>query len=63
MRRTSTKTQVTDPDDILPEYDFSRAAPNKFALQYPAGGTVIVLDPDVAAAFPNQRQLTKRYAP
>jgi hypothetical protein len=41
-----------DVDEILPEYDFSRAGPNKFASRYAAGSTVVVLEPDVAAVFP-----------
>ncbi len=40
-------------DDILPEYDFSRARPNKYASRYRAGSAVVVLDPDVAVAFPS----------
>lgn len=39
-------------DEILPEYDFSRGARNPFASRYASGSAVIVLDPDVAAAFP-----------
>ena len=42
-----------DADEILPEYDFSRGARNKFASRYSAGSAVVVLDPDVAAAFPS----------
>jgi len=42
-----------DVDEILPEYDFSRAAPNKYASRYAAGSVVVVLEPDVAAAFPD----------
>ena len=42
-----------DPGEILPEYDFKRSEPNKFASRYVAGSAVIVLEPDVAAAFPN----------
>jgi len=40
-------------DDILPEYDFSRARPNKYAARYAQGGVVVTLDPDVAAVFPD----------
>ena len=43
-------------DDILPEYDFSRARPNKYAARYAKGSIVITLDPDVAAVFPGARQ-------
>ncbi len=39
-------------DEILPEYDFSQARPNKYASRYAKGSIVITLDPDVAAVFP-----------
>jgi mRNA degradation ribonuclease J1/J2 len=42
-----------DADEILPEYDFSHARPNKYASQYAAGSMVVVLEPDVAAVFPS----------
>ena len=40
-------------DEILPEYDFEQSSSNKFASRYAAGSAVIVLEPDVAAAFPS----------
>ena len=43
-------------DEILPEYDFSHASRNKYAARYAAGSAVVVLEPDVAAAFPNSEQ-------
>jgi len=43
-------------DEILPEYDFSHARPNKYASRYAKGGVVITLDPDVAAVFPGARE-------
>jgi uncharacterized DUF497 family protein len=39
-------------DEILPEYDFSRASRNKYASRYAEGSAVVVLEPDVAATFP-----------
>jgi hypothetical protein len=42
-----------DVDEILPEYDFSRARANKYASRYAEGSIVVVLEPDVAAAFPS----------
>ena len=45
-----------DADEILPEYDFSRAARNKYASRYAAGSAVVVLEPDVAAAFPSPKE-------
>ena len=43
-------------NEILPEYDFSQARPNKYASRYAKGSIVITLDPDVAAVFPGARQ-------
>jgi hypothetical protein len=45
-----------DGDDILPEYDFSRASRNKYASRYAAGSAVVVLEPDVAAVFPGSEE-------
>jgi hypothetical protein len=59
MKRSSTKGKATEQvgaDEILPEYDFSRASPNKYASRYAAGSAVVVLEPDVAAAFPSARE-------
>ena len=56
MKRKHSKGQEAirvDMDEILPEYDFSRARPNKYASRYSAGSIVVVLDPDVAAVFPS----------
>lgn len=39
-------------DEILPEYDFQGAQWNKYASRYVVGSSVVVLEPDVAAAFP-----------
>jgi len=35
-----------EADEILPEYDFSRARPNKYASRSTAGSKIVVLDPD-----------------
>ena len=55
MKKPLSKGKTTDQanaDEILPEYDFSRASRNKYASRYAAGSAVVVLEPDVAAAFP-----------
>ena len=39
-------------DDILTEYDFSRGRRNPYAARL-AGGHIVVLEPDVAAVFPD----------
>jgi hypothetical protein len=59
MKRSSTKRRAAHQvgaDESLPEYDFSHAAPNKYASRYAAGSAVVVLEPDVAAAFPSVRE-------
>src|ERR1017187_1680545 len=50
MKKSLNKAEVVnqvDADEILPEYDFSRASPNKFASRYTKGSAVVVLEPDV----------------
>jgi hypothetical protein len=43
---------AVDPDEILPEYDFSGGERGRYAARYAEGTNVVVLDPDVAAVFP-----------
>ncbi len=40
-------------NEMLPEYDFSRGVRGKYVRRYAQGSNVVVLDPDVAKAFPN----------
>jgi hypothetical protein len=35
------ETGSVDAGEILPEYDFSHARPNKYASRYAAGGVVV----------------------
>ncbi len=50
--RKVTRRRRSATDDILPEYDFSGGVRGKYASRYAQGTNVVVLDPDVAAAFP-----------
>jgi hypothetical protein len=61
MKRKARKTEAgpCEKDEILPEYDFSDARPNKYAARYTAGSTVVVLEPDVAAVFPDAGQVNE----
>jgi len=58
-RRKAKAPDRVDKDEILPEYDFSQGRPNKYAARYAAGSSVVVLEPDVAAAFPNAREVNE----
>jgi hypothetical protein len=48
-----------DTDTLRPEYDFSRGARGKHAARYAAGTNVVVLDPDVASAFPTALEVNE----
>ena len=39
------------------EYDFSGAVRGKYAKRFAAGSNVVVLEPDVASAFPTARSV------
>jgi hypothetical protein len=44
-------------DELRPEYDFSQLAAGvrgKYVERYRAGTNLVLLDPDVAQAFPNE---------
>jgi hypothetical protein len=49
MKKSLSKVKTVDKpevNEILPEYDFRRSLPNKFASRYATGGTVVVVDPN-----------------
>ncbi len=51
MKKTSKRS--ADRDTMQPHYDFRGGVRGKYVSRYRAGTNVVVLDPDVAAAFPN----------
>jgi len=53
------RARTASKDEVLPEYDFSRSRPNKFASRFQAGSAVVVLDPDIAAVFPSAREVNE----
>ena len=48
---SETQNNMADPD-MKAEYDFSKGVRGKYAQRYAEGTNVVVLAPDVAAAFP-----------
>ena len=46
-------------DELRPEYDFSRGVRGKHHLAYRAGTNVVLLDADVAKAFPNSSSVNR----
>jgi hypothetical protein len=50
------KIESAEENDLRPEYDFSQlkgGVRGKYLERYRAGTNLILLDPDVAAAFPD----------
>ena len=49
MKKPRTKKVAEPgPDDIRPEYDFTKGERNRFAERFREGAVAVVLDPDVA---------------
>ncbi len=52
------KIEADENDELLPEYDFSQlkgVVRGKYAERYREGTNLVLLDPDVAAAFPDAK--------
>ncbi len=48
---------------MLPEYDFSGGIRGKYAEQYRLGTNVILLDPELTAAFPDSKTVNDTLKP
>ncbi|MFN8489584.1 MAG: hypothetical protein U0350_18515 [Caldilineaceae bacterium] len=64
MKKDNTKKQVSElDDDVRPEYDLTpllkNAVRGKYAERYKQGTNLVLLDPDVAAAFPTQEAVNE----
>ena len=44
-------------EEMLPEYDFSRGVRGKYANRFTRDTIMVVLDPDVAAIFPDGKSV------
>ena len=51
---TDRATGESGADELRPEYDFSGGVRGKYASRYAEGTNLVRLDPDVAAAFPDE---------
>jgi hypothetical protein len=57
MKKPISKRKEPLPDDMRPEYDFSHGVRGKYAEQYRSGTNVVLLEPDVAQAFPDAKSV------
>jgi hypothetical protein len=48
-----------EPEEMLPEYDFSGGVRGKYASRFAKGTIMVVLDPDVAELFPDPKAVNK----
>lgn len=52
-------SKVSEPAEIRAQYDFRGGVRGKYAGRYGQGTNVVVLDPDVAAAFPDPASVNR----
>jgi len=56
MKKTSL---VKGSSEMKAEYDFSKGNRGKYAKAYASGTNIVVLDPDVAAVFPDSKAVNE----
>ncbi len=56
MRKARPKQE---PEEMLPEYDFSGGVRGKYASRFEKDSVMVVLDPDVAEVFPDPKSVNK----
>ena len=62
MKKNHAKPKIVrevDNDEILPEYDFSKARWNPYATRYKQGTNLVLLEPDVARDFPDSASVNE----
>jgi hypothetical protein len=57
--RTKKVSGRIDDNEILPEYDFSGGVRGKYAKRYAEGTNLILLEPDLAAEFPDSKAVSR----
>jgi hypothetical protein len=53
------KADWEDSYEMEPEYDLSNSVPNPYAARFRKGIALIVLEPDVAANFPDSKSVNE----
>jgi len=55
----SPENDRSDQDDMRPEYDLRGGVRGKYYKEYMKGTNVVLLDPDVAAVFPDSESVNQ----
>ena len=53
------KADQENNDEMREEYDFSKGVRGKYAERFAKGSNVVVLEPDVAKAFPDSKSVNR----
>ena len=53
------KKELGDEEEMRAEYDFTNAEQGKYARRLAGGSNIVVLDPDVAASFPDSKSVNR----
>lgn len=59
MKKGSNSQRPRGSDDLRPEYDFANAVTGKYAKRVAEGSNLVLLDPDIAAAFKTDRAVNR----
>lgn len=59
MKKATRTAKRTKRDEMRPEYDFSKGVRAKYAKRFAQGTNLVLLEPDVAAKFPNAAAVNK----
>jgi hypothetical protein len=62
MRKTPTKKKTASEDDLRPEYNLSslkRPVRGKYYKQATAGTNLVLIEPDLVAAFPDGESVNR----
>jgi len=54
-----TKKRSADQDTMRPEYDFTHGVRGKYAGRFPQSVVAVVLEPDIAAAYPDAKSVNR----
>lgn len=59
MSKRPTTKRPSPESDVRPEYDFSQGVRGKYAKSAQEGSNLVLLEPEVAAAFPDSDSVNR----